>query len=41
MRHKVFELNFGEASLAAVQRDLRRFAGISLPPDGTIAGRAR
>ena len=32
MRHSVFELNFGEASLAALQRDVRRFAGIvSIP----------
>ncbi len=27
LRHSVFELNFGEASLAALRRDLRRFAG--------------
>ena len=32
LRHSVFELSFGEASLAALQRDLRRFAGIvSIP----------
>jgi hypothetical protein len=28
LRHSVFELTFGEASLAALQRDLRRFAGL-------------
>ena len=26
LRHQVFELSFGEASLVALQRDLRRFA---------------
>jgi hypothetical protein len=29
LRHQVFELTFGEASLAALGRDLRRFAGLS------------
>jgi hypothetical protein len=29
LRHSVFELSFGEASLAALQRDIRRFAGLS------------
>jgi hypothetical protein len=28
LRHSVFELNFGEASLAALRRDVRRFAGL-------------
>jgi hypothetical protein len=28
LRHSVFELSFGEASLAALQEDLRRFAGL-------------
>jgi hypothetical protein len=28
LRHQVFELNFGEASLAALRRDVRRFAGL-------------
>jgi hypothetical protein len=27
LRHQVFELSFGEASLEAVRRDVRRFAG--------------
>lgn len=29
LRHQVFELTFGEASLAALGRDLRQFAGLS------------
>ena len=32
MRHSVFELNFGEACLAALRRDVRRFAGIVFIP---------
>jgi hypothetical protein len=31
LRHSVFELNFGEASLAALRRDVRRFAGLPSP----------
>ena len=29
LRHSVFELSFGEASLAALRRDVRRFAGLA------------
>jgi hypothetical protein len=29
LRHGVFELNFGEASLAALRRDVRRFAALT------------
>ena len=31
LRHSVFELSFGEACLAALQRDVRRFASFSGP----------
>ena len=30
LRHQVFELSFGEAALAALRRDLRRFAGLAI-----------
>lgn len=37
LRHAVHELTFGEACLAALQRDLRRFAGLPPSPPSRLS----